>query len=154
MYRLMVDCQLVLRFFALVEDEHIQGSMRSMLDKCMERNIDITGSEIEILRARFLSRLKLADELFDGRPFALSTESGSRARPVAGVYDAVMVALDKLWTEAPTLLAQKSKIQAAYHQLVKAEASTGSLTGSANTAKDIRSRLQLVENVFRSQASK
>jgi hypothetical protein len=125
-----------------------------MLDKCMERNIDITGSEIEILRARFLSRLKLADELFDGRPFALSTESGSRARPVAGVYDAVMVALDKLWTEAPTLLAQKSKIQAAYHQLVKAEASTGSLTGSANTAKDIRSRLQLVENVFRSQASK
>lgn len=154
MYRLMVDCQLVLRFFALSEDEHIQGSMRSMLDKCMERNIDISDSEIEALRARFLSRLKLADELFDGRPFVLSTETSSRARPVAGVYDAVMVALDKLWEEAPALLAQKAKIQAAYHQLVKAEASTGSLTGSANTAKDIRSRLQLVENVFRSQVGK
>jgi hypothetical protein len=62
-----------------------------------------------------------------------------------------MVALDKLWDRKEEILSKKEEIQAAYKELIKAESNTGSLTGSANTSKDIRSRLQLVENVFVSQ---
>lgn len=149
MYRLMVDCQLVLRFFALREDEHIQGSMRSMLDKCMERNIKLTDAEIPSLKDQFISRLKLADELFDKNPFTLTHSGNKKSRPVAGVYDAVMVSIDHLWKHKDLMLSSKERIQKGYQELVKAEANTGSLTGSANTSKDIRSRIQLVENVFK-----
>lgn len=72
LYKTMGDCQLVLRFFALDKDEHIQGSMKSMLDRCMERNLNCSVEQAERLRDRYLSRLALADELFDGRPFTLS----------------------------------------------------------------------------------
>lgn len=150
MYRLMIDCQLILRFFALRDDDHIQGSMRSMLDKCMERNMDISTSEAENLKDEFTSRLKLADELFDKAPFTLMQGSSNKSRPVAGVYDAVMISIDHLWPHRELMVQSKFEIQKRYADLVKAEANTGSLTGSANTSKDIRSRIQLVENVFKS----
>jgi hypothetical protein len=38
LFRKMADCQIVLRFFAFREKEHVKGSVRSMLDSCMKRN--------------------------------------------------------------------------------------------------------------------
>src|SRR5207244_4355051 len=97
LYRTMGDCQLVLRFFALDNEAHVQGSMRSMLDRCMERNLEITAEQADELGKRYVERLAFADELFDGQPFALTPPGQERHRPVAGVYDGVMVALDGLW---------------------------------------------------------
>ena len=147
MYRLMIDCQLVLRFFALREEKHIQGSMRSMLDKCMERHMDDTEADIEALREEFVGRLTLANELFDGSPFRLPDVKG-RSRPVAGIYDAVMVALDRLWAGRASLLANKDAVMQAYREVVRSEGHSGSLTGAANTSNDIKRRLQLVYNAF------
>ena len=50
LYKRMLDCQIVLRFFALRDSATIKGSIRSMLDDCMERNQNIThedASELE-----------------------------------------------------------------------------------------------------------
>lgn len=148
LYRSMGDCQLVLRFFALDKDEHIQGSMRSMLDKCMERNLNITTDEAELMGRRYLDRLHFADQLFDQKPFTLAHPGDQRHRPVAGVYDGVMVALDHFWEERHMLLDKKLELQAAYLDLVTG-GSRGTLTGLANTSADIRARIKLFTDLFR-----
>lgn len=146
LYKTMGDCQLVLRFFALESDEHIQGSMKSMLDRCMERNIDCTKAEAERLGKRYLERLALADLLFDGRPFSLRMDP-EHYRPVAGIYDGVMVALDELWEHRETLITRKQDILTAYTSLI-ARTDSGALTGAANTAADIKARIKVFRDLF------
>jgi hypothetical protein len=148
LYRSMGDCQLVLRFFALDNDDHIQGSMRSMLDKCMERNLNATPSDAEVMGRRYLERLYFADQLFDQQPFTLAPPGEPRHRPVAGVYDGVMVALDKVWERRQALLDKKPEVQAAYSALVTG-GSRGTLTGLANTSADIKARIKLFTDLFR-----
>lgn len=147
LYRSMGDCQLVLRFFALDSDEHIQGSMKAMLDRCMERNIDCTADQAVALGERYISRLTFADRLFDGHPFSLAPPT-SNYRPVAGIYDGVMLAIDKLWDEREKLLANKAAIQTAYYHLVSTARQTGQLTGAANTANDIKDRISIFRFLF------
>jgi hypothetical protein len=149
LYKTMGDCQLVLRFFALDNDEHIQGSMKSMLDRCMERNLDCTKDDADKLASRYLRVLTLAYQLFDKQPFSLSPSGAARHRPVAGVYDGVMIALDEFWDQRDRLLLNKNKIQKAYSELVTREAETGALTGSANTAQDIKDRISFFRELFR-----
>lgn len=147
LYKTMGDCQLVLRFFALRDEAHIQGSMKSMLDRCMERNLDCTEDEAKDLGEQYLERLELADELFDGRPFSAKLTQRDY-RPIASVYDGVMVALDELWEHREALLASKSDIHTAYLELTKQRAGTGILTGAANTALDIKNRINLFRGLF------
>lgn len=149
LYKTMGDCQLVLRFFALDSDSHIQGSMKAILDRCMERNADCSETMAEGMKERFRSRLVLADQLFDGHPFSMSLASaGTIHRPVAGIYDGVMVVLDELWEKREMLIARKAEIQAAYGRLVEEHRATGELTGSANTAQDIRDRIGIFRRMF------
>ena len=149
LYKTMGDCQLILRFFALDTDSHIQGSMKAILDRCMERNADCTLGLAEDMKARFRSRLTLADQLFDGQPFSMSAPGSAMAhRPVAGIYDGVMIALDELWDKRETLRARKADIQVAYRTLVEKRRESGELTGSANTAADIRKRIGIFRELF------
>lgn len=148
LYKTMGDCQLVLRFFALKKNSDIQGSMKSMMDRCMERNIDITEDDVGKLSRLYLKRLRLADELFDGRPFNINPEKKGIYRPVAGIYDGVMVALDSLRSNGIKLLDRKKEVQKSYAELVSKERETGILTGSANTAADIKQRIKLFKELF------
>lgn len=152
LYKAMGDCQLVLRFFALDNEAHIQGSMKAMLDRCMERNIDCSKEQAAEMGERYLQRLELADKLFDEQPFSLSPPGEGPHRPVAGIYDGVMIALDTLWQSREKLLASKEAIQHDYAKLVAREADTGSLTGAANTATDIKARIQTFRELFTKHA--
>lgn len=150
LYKSMGDCQIVLRFFALENDKLIQGSIRSILDKCMESYLDISKEEAEKLKVRYLSRLNLAYELFDGRPFELAPEPRGRRRPLVGIYDGVMVAIDRLWSRRTEILSNKESVLSRYAELIKAEAHTGRLTGAASTSQDIKGRISLFERMFKS----
>lgn len=149
LYKTMGDCQLVLRFFALNNDVHIQGSMKAILDRCMERNADCNLTMAEEMKAQFRSRLYLADELFDRQPFSMSIPGGVTVhRPVAGIYDGVMVAIDELWERREALLARKREVQEAYGKLVEERRESGELTGAANTSADIRKRIGIFRDLF------
>lgn len=148
LYKTMGDCQLVLRFFALRDESFIQGSMKAMLDKCMQRYIDCTTNEAAKLEERFLSVLHLANDLFDGHPFCLTLpRRGVAYRPVAGIYDGVMIALDEIWQSRSELLSKKKLIKADYAKLI-ASNGEGVLTGSANTAADIKNRIDIFRKFF------
>ncbi len=148
LYKTMGDCQIILRFFALREEEFIGGSMRSMLDKCMERHIEITQERANELGREFVTRLDFAYKLFEGRPFDLSLIPGERRRPSVAIYDAVMVAIDRLWLDRNRILARQASILARYRDIIQSEIHTGRLTGAANTADDVRDRIKLFVQLF------
>jgi hypothetical protein len=146
LYKTMADCQIVLRFFAFDNDLHIQGSIKSILDRCMQRNLNCTRGEAEELGVRYLERLSFADELFDRCPFRPAISDA--ARPMLGIYDGVMAAIDSHWMNRHKLASEKTYLQQEFLELVKKESGTGALTGAANTASDIRRRIQLFRDLF------
>ena len=64
LYKKMGDCQLVLRFFAFMDDAHIRGSVRSMLDEAMERNKNVNEARLHALKQSFNTALDAAVALF------------------------------------------------------------------------------------------
>ncbi len=147
LYKTMGDCQLVLRFFALDNELHIQGSLKAMLDRCMERNLDATTETCESFGARYVSVLKLADGIFDGRPFSLRLAE-KEYRPLAGIYDGVMVALNEIVGKGEVLLRERKAVQAKYLEAVNAHGQRGALTGVASTAADIKARINVFRKLF------
>lgn len=147
LYKTMGDCQLVLRYFALDNDSQIQGSLKTMLDRCMERNLSTSIADCEKLGAKYLEVLQLADELFGGKPFSLR-ESDSEYRPLAGIYDAVMVSLGDLMPHRSALLARRAEVQEGYYRLVNLQTHRGALTGVASTSTDIKARIKLFKEFF------
>ncbi|MFA7332611.1 MAG: DUF262 domain-containing protein [Candidatus Delongbacteria bacterium] len=147
LYKTMGDCQLVLRFFALENEVQIQGSLKAMLDRCMERNINTSVEDCRVLGERYLGVLRLADSLFDGMPFSFRT-SEEEYRPLAGIYDGVMVALSEIIQHEERLIANKSAVQQKYAQLVNSTSHRGALTGVASTSADIKGRIDIFRNLF------
>lgn len=149
LYSTMLDCQIVLRFFALRKDEEIRGSMKGILDRCMERNIEISQEAAQRLRTRYLSRLELANELFKGKPFALPPDPKGKVRLSVALYDAVMVALDRLWSKRALLLENAAAVRKGMTSLLRDESQASLLTGQGNTAQSIKERIALIEKTLR-----
>jgi Protein of unknown function DUF262 len=148
LYKTMGDCQLVLRYFALDNEAHIQGSLKAMLDRCMERNLDTSVEDCQKLSIKYLAVLQLADKIFDGRPFSLSMVD-SDYRPLAGIYDAVMVALSEQLAYSENLLQNKQNIQNEYLRITSStQRHRGELTGVASTAADIKGRIDVFRKLF------
>jgi hypothetical protein len=147
LYQTMGDCQIVLRFFALRNDEAIKGSMRSILDKCMEANLNISSERAGVMAKDYFDRLTIANSLFDGLPFRLT--KGDAERPSESMYDAVMIAIDRLWVRRNDLVAAKEAIQAAYWAALDTQEKIEQFSGRANTAADIKARILSMETLFK-----
>ncbi len=144
LYRTMGDCQIALRFFALRDQSMVRGSMRSILDKCMERYLNIEPEKARDLQNEYLERLRVANEIFDGIPFEL--EKGTR--PSESMYDAVMVALDGLWSKRAALIRAKEKIQFRYWSALDTAEKIEQFSGRANTAADVKQRISSMRHLF------
>lgn len=149
LYSTMADCEIVLRYFALRDDTTIRGSMRSILDDCMRRNLTMTAAEGVALQENYASRLGLADTIFDGRPFEIPRKAGARRQKSVALQDAVMVACDKMWRYRGRLQDAGGTIQSNLDLLALGEETGPILTGQANTAPAIKQRLEMVQEAFR-----
>ena len=149
LYANMGDCQLVLRYFALKNEENIRGSMKSMLDRAME--VRITESEGEVWRQEFEERFTFLYNLFDSRPFRLPPDEKRREQLSAAIYDASMVAINSCWEVRNEIEADKVDVQ---RRMAEATGDTDSmiiLTGQKNTAEAVRERIGLMRSILRSQ---
>ena len=54
LYSSMMDCQIVLRFFALRSSENIRGSMKEILDRSMQQARNLGRPEAEALKAIYM----------------------------------------------------------------------------------------------------
>jgi len=146
LYKTMGDCQIVLRFFALRNEESIRGSMRSILDRCMEENLELDNAETAALTIEYIERLQIAWEIFNERPFRLTQQPNER--PSESMSDAVMVSIDRLWTRRQALLTAKEHIQQAYWTALDTPEKLEQFSGRANTAADVRRRIDSMTQLF------
>jgi hypothetical protein len=143
LYRRMQDCELVLRFFAFRKKNNIRGSVRSMLDRCMEEEPNPPKNQLGELRRDFESRLKLAHDLFGKRVFRYKDEEG-KWQISQPLYDGIMVALDKLWEKRKDLLSSKAKIVSSLESLLKDPEAFEVIVGRPNTANAVRKRMDIL----------
>lgn len=143
LYRRMEDCELVLRFFALRKRSNIKGSVRSMLDRCMEENVKATQEELSQLADDFKTRLELAHELFGDRVFRYEDENRlwQLSKPL---YDGVMVALDRLWPKREYLRKKRKRLVRNIIKLLRKPSAFEVIIGKPNTAKAVLRRGELL----------
>jgi hypothetical protein len=149
LYRRMIDCELVLRFFAFRKRSNIKGSVRSMLDRCMAENMNAKEPEINAFIKDFRSRLKLAHDIFGKRVFRYENEKGDLevSQPL---YDGVMVALDRLWDSRANLISAKTRVVEKVERLLGNEAKFEIIVGKPNTAKAVQERMDLLTQAIES----
>jgi hypothetical protein len=153
LYATMGDCQLVLRYFALKDDKNIRGSMKAMLDRAMETRMNASVEEANDLKSEFSDRLQLAFDIFEPHPFLLPPDEKGRERISAALYDATLVAVDRLWPKREKLLVAKDAIQQRLRNEFGNEESAPVLTGQGNTAQAVRERINLMQRILSEGAS-
>ncbi|NPT27035.1 DUF262 domain-containing protein [Pseudomonas aeruginosa] len=152
LYASMGDCQLVLRYFALRDEENIRGSMKSMLDRAMASRVKITEESAAKLGEEFNQALNAAVEIFGPKPFLLPEDDKGRRRISSALYDASMVAICRQMEHLPKLMEQSGNIKKRLDQEFASGDKDGILTGQGNTAKTVKQRIELLEKIIREGA--
>jgi hypothetical protein len=147
LYSSMADCQLVLRYFALREEENIRGSMKSMLDRAMERKI--SEEEADILKQEYIARFTFLHGLFEGKPFVLPPDEKGRERISAAIYDASMVAVNQAWAVREEILADGMSVRSRMAEAAADPDRLPILTGQGNTANAVKQRIELMRSILR-----
>jgi Protein of unknown function DUF262 len=150
LFKRMIDCELVLRYFAFRNARAIKGSVKSILDKCMEINAGLTDDELMQLREDFNSRVDLAFKLFGTNAFRLPDLDDKKTSLSEPYYDAVMVACDRLFDSRQALLRKKVTLRDELKKQLSKPENRELVVGKANTADAIKKRLDFVENCFAS----
>jgi len=145
LYRNMADCELVLRFFAIREtiENELKGSIRHLLDKCMERHSSDVEATVNLHEAQYQQCLNTMFQTFDLRPFILPTTN----RPSRPLYDALMVALSLQANYDP--LPIKEQIQKRLVEALENTRTYDILIGRGNTIEAIRDRVALAHRILR-----
>jgi len=143
LYKRMLDCQIVLRFFALRESGKIKGSIRSMLDDCMERYQDISQDDADKLGALYVEVLTTAHQIFGNRVFRLKTPKGKWELSVP-LYDGIMVAISRLLNTKDQLISEKAAIMKRVETLLGDVKAYEVIVGRPNTSQAIRDRLHIL----------
>lgn len=147
LYSTMGDCQLVLRYFALREEENIRGSMKLMLDRAMAK--DVSDEDGATLQREFIERFEFLYFLFDENPFVLPSDDKKRKRVSAAIYDSMMVAMNSLWGYREEIKLDALSVKNRMRSAVNSPAEFLVLTGYGNTAKAVKERISLMRNILK-----
>lgn len=143
LYRSMMDCELVLRFFAIRDAVagKSKGSLRQIFDKTMQQHSSDTEGQIAVLKSEFVGTLKRVTEAL-GAQFHVLPE-GQPSRPL---YDAVLVAAEA--SPALDLKANSQAIKARLAVALGEEAQYDTLVGRGNTLESIKDRVALATKIL------
>lgn len=147
LYRNMADCELVLRFFAIKETiaNDLKGSIRHILDKCMERHSKDAKEVVDQQEAEFLRCLHSLHNVFGQNTFILP----KTGRPSRSLYDAMMVALSL--NPDLQLVSRAADIASALRSALDDRDKYELLVGRGNTVEAIRDRVKLAQEILRGE---
>lgn len=158
LFKRMGDCEIILRFFAFLDNSHIKGSLRSILDKCMERHLEgWTDDKYDSYKSQFESRLELAYQIFGKKAFEIVSKRKSKTPGITELsdkhsqplFDAVMVSLDRLYEYRQALIDNKKLIATELRDKLENDADFYALiVGRANTAAAIKDRIASVQQLL------
>ena len=147
MYRRMRDTEIVLRFFAFRKVSQLRGSIPKILDRCMERNLNINEAEALSLQKRFEDALDVATCIYPDQVFDLP---GKHAKDRASVplYDATMIAIDRKIAHQDLIARSGPAILGRLEALLDDSNNYDIIIGKPGTAKAIHNRIDLVTTVM------
>lgn len=145
-FKRMKDCEIVLRFLAFRDPARIKGSVRSILDNYMKSNKDAPSGEIQELRERFSTCLRIAHAVFEGQTFRVRVNG--KWRHSEPLFDAVMVAIERLADHEQRLIANGPKIRKALLERMERERVYEIIVGRPNTAKAVKDRISIVHKLM------
>jgi hypothetical protein len=148
LFKRMIDCEFVLRFFAFREKKNIKGAVKTILDRCMDGHRSTSEAELESLGVDFKSRIDLARELFGDEAFHLKDPGGEKSSLSQPYYDAIVIACDRQFGQRVALKKHRSNLKKALLQATSKADAYELIVGRANTADAIKQRLDFVEKVF------
>lgn len=146
LYRTMGDCQLVLRFFAFMDDANIKGSVRSMLDGTMERFTNSNPEGLAQLHVAFDRAIEAAVHIFGVSVFTLPPDARKVRRLSVAIYDAVMGALFRRIDKVDQYFAVAQSIAIELDRICTEDPEL--MTARANTAPSIKERISAVLKVL------
>jgi hypothetical protein len=144
LYRSMMDCELVLRFFAIrdVANDRVRGSLRQIFDKTMETYSKASNNQIAQCLTDFESALvRVTDAL--GYDFHILPNGRQASRPL---YDSILVAAHEL--PALDLAINSAAIRTRLAEALNNPASYDILVGRGNTIESIKDRIQLAKKIL------
>lgn len=146
LFKTMKDCEIVLRFFALREEENIRGSMREMLDRAMEK--PRSSDEVHRATVEYKSIFSRLFELFDKRPFRLRMRGRDAKKISVPLYDGLMVAMGRLLSKNPERKFGKKTIIGRLSAATEKPDAYDIIVGRANTADAVRKRIEMMMTVL------
>ena len=151
LYSSMRDCELVLRYFALRDQRNIRGSMRSMLDRAMETQL--AEEEANAAADDYRQRFDFLYRLFGSKPFVIASKADRRNKVSFALYDASMVAIDRLWDKKTDILKKRRDVSKRLKDALKDWEKYELIVGRRNTADAVKGRIQLLETILSPEKS-
>ncbi len=147
LFKRMTDCEIVLRFFAFRRPSAIRGSVKTILDNCMEENREADFQQLQEWRTTFLESLYLAHQIFGARTFQVKDPKGGwkHSQPL---YDAVMIASEVHSVSKSVLIGNRAKLAKDLNDTLADPNTYEIVVGRPNTAQAIRERLSIVGDIF------
>lgn len=155
LYQQMLDCEIVLRFFALRDATNLRTSMRASLDRTMKRGARLPDQELGEWRQSFLFCLETAHQIFGEKTFRLLPPRRPLSR---ALYDAVMIGVHEVSYRSggnvrpdevrALLVSRKGAITFAVEKLLTDPQHYEVLVGRPNTRKAIVDRIELVTTLL------
>lgn len=150
LYSQMKDCEIVLRFFAFRKEANVRGSVRAILDRYMENNRNLPEEIVDEYRTAFIKSLQCNIDIFGKDTFRLPPNDKGRRLLSRPLYDALMVAVDRLSDRTDVLLAAKDRIADAINVVLEDSNTYAVVVGRPNTADAIKSRIKLITEIVNS----
>ena len=148
LFKRMADCEIILRFFAFRRPSAIKGSVKKILDDCMDEHREADKLLINNLRIVFHESLNLAHEIFGARTFQVKDPKGGGWKHSQPLYDAVMVASEHALPARTKVISNKAKLVKDLNTTLADPDSYEIVVGKPNTAKAIKERLSIVGSLF------
>lgn len=151
LYRRMRDVEIVLRFLTFRGPKSkIVGAVKTMLDRKMEEGEGYSAERVQAEREAFTSTIDTAWKALGRNAFKWPEGKGKYGAVSIPLYDAVMVAFDRLREKRSAILRNKAAVRRAIDATVtKGKDAKELFTGKANTAQSIRDRLDMMERAVK-----
>jgi len=148
----MIDCEIVLRFIAFRDQSKIRGSVRSILDRCMESNQSAEEGQLREWRSAFQNAVAVSNSIFGERTFRVpnAEDRWIHSQPL---FDAVMVAVDSLMSYQNQLIRRRVAINNALLKALRKKAVYEIIIGKPNTAKAIKQRISIVTRLLKAHTN-
>ncbi|MFW8628570.1 DUF262 domain-containing protein [Deinococcus sp. ME38] len=144
LYRTMLDCEIVLRVFAISESISLNegGSVKSMLDKCMIRHKDDSLTSVKELHDLYMHTLTRWYNTLGENAFVLNN-NGRVSRPL---YDALMIALLK--NPVIQIESEPDRIREDINTALNNDIDYEILIARGNTFDSVKARIDLGEKII------